>query len=716
MKKLFYLLSILLVVILASCGDEAQKEEVKLTDPQIDAEVCLELGHYWNMSSVAFSPDGKYIISSAYDRSLRKWDTETGNQVKVLQAASPDEKIGNFISLDFSPDGKKIAAGTDDYKIWIINAETLKKEKVIEAGDYSVKSLAFSPDGAKLASGSYEKVVKIWDAASGELAQSFDGHTQTITALEFTPDGSKLASASEDSTVRIWDLAEEGKMHKTLEIANQVDDIEFSADGAILACNSNYQKQLQIWDIAKGKQIATIEEWFTSIEKGADSTQILTANNSEIKAWNIKTGEEIKKIAEIGGRKLSVCTKNNLLAVLNNDAVNLIDMQSGAKKMHFGKDVRYPQKIHFSPTGRFIVTENSHTSSVGGPDLLSYPIDTTMKFTAYHTSGSGNNILDFEPGKDVLFTEHSYGDLAFHDLKSGNSIRGFEDKFTTPVIITPDGASIIAKDKENNELYAIYDAQTGEKKQDLITTDEYYKWGAVSEDGKYYVLKTLKFLKVFELPSGKEVKSYEGYDKFGEILFLTTTSDGKYVVGDKSSGKFTLKDIMTGAETLRVSGEGLDNIYSAAICPAKKTLVFGTEDWSILLFNVETKQVTKTMKGHKALVSDVAFSPNGKYVVSASQDKQMKIWDVANGAELLTILGLEKIGEYDGETKDYVVVAPNGRIDGTEAGIKKVVYMKKGEEIVPVDKYWDKIYTPNLLGKTLGQDFVSNEEEEKESK
>ena len=81
------------------------------------------------------------------------------------------------------------------------------------------------------------------------------------------------------------------------------------------------------------------------------------------------------------------------------------------------------------------------------------------------------------------------------------------------------------------------------------------------------------------------------------------------------------------------------------------------------------------------------------------------VWETATGLELLTILGLEKMGEYEGESKDFVIVAPNGRIDGTKEGINYVLYMQKEKEIVPATEYWDKIYTPNLLGRTLGQDF-----------
>ena len=117
-------------------------------------------GHAEGVTSVAFSPDGKYIVSGSEDTTIRMWDAQTGKLV-----------------LD------PFEGHTDD-----------------------VNSVAFSPDGKYIVSGSWDKTIRLWDALAGKLASGqFEGHTDTVTSVAFSTGGEYIISESDDKTIQIRD-------------------------------------------------------------------------------------------------------------------------------------------------------------------------------------------------------------------------------------------------------------------------------------------------------------------------------------------------------------------------------------------------------------------------------------------------------------------------------------------------------------------------------
>ena len=693
MKKLLFISA--LALFFYSCSNQNEK----LSDPKIDAKVVMQLGHFWGISDLCFFPDGKKIVSSGWDASVRIWDVELARELIVFKGKTPEESLGNIVKVDVSPDGKKIGAASERGKVYLLNASEGTIHKTIEVSNNRISALAFSPDGKILTCGGYNKTISIIDVATGQISSNLAGHTGIINDLNFDKDGKFIASAGNDSSCVVWDIAAK-KQVKKIKFKFNTNGAQYSSDGSMLAVNINWDKKIYVYDTKNYSEKAVLDGYFTNFVFD-QSNNIIAINGAKTLLLNIKDKKAIKEIQN-GGSNIKISPDGTTLASSSMAGIELFNIESGKKIKNFAMNVRTPSKLHLSPTGRFLISENSHISSVGGPDLLSYPIDTSNKFKSYHTSGSGSNIISFEGEKDILFAEKSWGDLNFYDLTTGATVRGIKDKLTTPVCITPDGKTLVAKDKQTSDSYAIFDISNGEKKQELVNTKAYHYFSGISPDGKYFAMLTMDFFKVWELPSGKEAKAYEGRNDFDNVLFFSML-DEKYVAGMYLSGYFVVKDVLTGAEILRTETKA--SVRDAAFSLDKKSISLACDDWTVKIVDIATKAINKTIKGHEGPVTSVAFSKKGNYVFSSSQDKTVKVWEAATGLELLTILGIEKMGEYEGEGKDFVIVAPNGRIDGTKEGINHVLFMQKGKEIVPVSEYWDKIYTPNLLGRTLGQDF-----------
>jgi WD40 repeat protein len=111
------------------------------------------------------------------------------------------------ISVAFSPDGKQVISGSYDNTIQLWDAVTGASLQIFEGHIYSIMSVAFSPDSKQVASGSCDKTVRLWDATTGESLKILEGHTDRVMSVAFSPDGKQVISSSEDMTIRLWDTA-----------------------------------------------------------------------------------------------------------------------------------------------------------------------------------------------------------------------------------------------------------------------------------------------------------------------------------------------------------------------------------------------------------------------------------------------------------------------------------------------------------------------------
>jgi WD40 repeat protein len=210
-------------------------------------------GHTDAISSVSFSPDGKHIVSAAWDKTVRIWDAQTGRQVG--QPLEGHTKLVN--SAAFSPDGKRIVSASMDHTVRIWDAQTGRQiGQPLEGHTDAVNSAAFSPDGKHIVSASYDNTVRIWDAQTGrQIGQPLEGHTYWVNSAAFSPDGKRIVSASSDKTVRIWDAQTGRQIGQPLEgHTDMVFSAAFSPNGEHIV-SASYDNTVRIWEYPPLQQL-----------------------------------------------------------------------------------------------------------------------------------------------------------------------------------------------------------------------------------------------------------------------------------------------------------------------------------------------------------------------------------------------------------------------------------------------------------------------------
>ena len=154
--------------------------------------------HDVQIESLAFAPNGAYLLSGDNRGYIKVWDIEKqGLAIRPLKAGAA--RVRDIKFLNDTPQSRFVTVGTEgSIKFW--RATDYQVERSISTG--TILNLACSPDGKTLLTAAWDKV-NLWDIHTGTSVFSFK---QEPRAVSFGPDGFTFATGDTDGTLRIWDI------------------------------------------------------------------------------------------------------------------------------------------------------------------------------------------------------------------------------------------------------------------------------------------------------------------------------------------------------------------------------------------------------------------------------------------------------------------------------------------------------------------------------
>lgn len=560
--------------IVTGSGDKT----AKLWDITTGTEIRRFEGHTSGITSLAISPDGKHLLTGSRDSLLKLWDIKTGEEVKCFEGHE-----SSIYSVTFSPDGQMALSGSLDSKAKLWDIKTEKEIKSFDKHLDYVQAVAFSPDGTKILTGSKDKLARLWDIQTGKELKSFKGHEDGIYAVAFAPDGKQILTSSWDATAKLWDIGTENEIKSFVGHTAKLTSGVFSPNGKCIL-TASWDKEARLWDIESGNTILSFKGHTDTIYDAIFSPngkEILTASwDKTAKLWQLPEDKVLKNFEGHEDEIHAVAfSQDHVLTGSKDKSAKLWELSSGKELQSFHGHKAQVYSVAFSPDHQKVLTASRDKSA------------------------------------------------KTWDLKTGKKIQSFEghSDFVYAAVFSPDSKQILTCSKDMTAK--LWDKSTGKEIRSFEGHEDRVYAVAFSPNGKMILTGSWDdTAKLWDAASGKEIQCFEGHD--GKIQAVAFSPDGKHALTGSLDNSAKLWDIKNGTEVKHFHGHS-DDVYAVAFSPDGQQILTGSKDKSAKLWDVTTGQAIKSYLGHGYYVDAVAFSPDGKFVLTGSRDKTAKIWSTS---------------------------------------------------------------------------------------
>ncbi len=254
-------------------------------------------GHTGSILATAYSRDGKKILTSSSDHTVRIWNAADG---KLL--TPPLQHHDDVTAIAFSQDGRYVATGSgESVQVW--DAESGKAiGTAMKTLDEPV-TLAFSPDDKLLATGTEEGRLDAWNWSTGEPLFPFVKYHEGVNTVQFSPDGTHLLASTGDDLSDQIDPRTGKRLNAPMRQSNIAFNGEYSEDGKLIV-TSNHGGLAMLWNAATGMKTGISFKHAASIPVtrfSPDARRVVTASfDHTARVWSTTTGEAITSSLEHG--------------------------------------------------------------------------------------------------------------------------------------------------------------------------------------------------------------------------------------------------------------------------------------------------------------------------------------------------------------------------------------------------------------------------------
>jgi RNA polymerase sigma factor (sigma-70 family) len=576
--------------------------------------------------AVVFTPDGGGLLTSTLKTRLVLWDVATGKERQCFESRvkKGDDAYSGISRLVFSPDGKLLAATFFED---LANDQTLRsgvrlwsvatgKEVLRVGGSLKMEDVppevpypAFSPDGQVLARVGPGGTICLHSTSDGKQKRSLGGADkgEVIGGLVFAPNGKTLAASLNDGRVRLYDAGTGKRLHTFAEGAvrraeapsNQqlsvmplgdadyspdAPPLAFSPDGKTLAVVSA-NNTVRLWDPATGKPLPSPPGHSGAVADLAVSVDgkavITSGTDGTLRRWERVTGKELSRVSVPEGAKVAA----------------------------------------LSPTGRLLAYADETTARIW--DVAARKESVKIELPQDDKGSGLVSLLKFSPDEKVLAIGDWSGAVRLWDAAAGKALRtldvaekggGPSEMLLSVLEFSRDGTTLLTV-RMANPVVPLGQAKAPKAPE-------------AAQELKSYIC-------LWDTATGRVVRRWGAK---GVFLSAALTPDGHAVVTAAADG-VTVWEVATGRERFRT------NRGAVVSCSPDGRVLAAAGGTTVRLLDLHTGKEFAQLKGHEAEVRTLAFTPDGKGLVSGSADSTALVWGVTRPAAKVKELGAERLAE-----------------------------------------------------------------------
>ena len=718
-----------------------------------DAATGRELKRSYNTGIVGFSPDmQRYIQGSGSTFRIRNWETDAvivtiqnttdrvkpvfspagrqvaaltgdGKNIKILDASNGQEiitidgwedGIGRF---GYSADGRNmVLANSENVKVFdIANKRQLRTFSVkVTNGDF--RTAIISPNGGYYivaSNGSDRKgYIKIYDTDSGRELRTLTGHNDYIKALACSPDGQRIISFDEDQVMKIWDAGSGRELRSTeLEVVFiGLGSIAFSPDNRRIVYNTSYGV-ITVLDASNYRELLTIRALprITNAAYTVNEKQAIVQTEDNIYLWDTENGRRVWNMSiqtqYNNFRNIYLSPDKRLFAKVDlptneNEGANNINIY----------DTATGRRIQSRPNGRSLNTF----------DII-WSLDSKQLTTFSYTFFSGGNViaddniiaLNFRNVEDwrsiisdnithspkplldttrLRISDHYFNsDASRIAYRFEDSLQTYETRGTNKLLTitgsfnraqwSPDGRRILTTSSDGT--VRTWDAQTGRQLQVSIR-HENIRPVQYSPDGRQIATGSSgdEYVRAWNAESGAMLWERRIYNRV-EGSSISYSADGRRIIAVTNRPSVYILDSTNGEVVFSSSNE-----RSASLSPDGKWLITASQDGSVRIYSMETgveKVQLITFNDNEWL----AVTPDGYYTASTRGDQYLN----ARVGNTVTVIDRYR-STFNKPAVVQARLSNSGRIASHSEGIASVAVNPAGTRIATVSfdktiKIWD---------------------------
>ncbi len=612
------------------------------------------------VTDVAFHPSDPRVIVSAAGNQVHVWDPTTGEAAKTLLNLGKTDKP--IKSLAFSPDGKFLAVGADDGILRVVQFDTGKLTFVGPSRNARIEKVAYSPNGNLIAVADSNSQVAVYaptkpnalvmtvagvdhgevlgvafspdsgavftcgrdgkarliagpkpdGTPAGNTAtrlRDYVGHDKSVTSLA-TVEGGLLVTGGEDTTVRVWDVASARQLRLFQGHMTRVTAVAARSDGKQVASASE-DGAIRIWDLNTEDEHQAFSEATDSLWAVAfspDGKRVASAGADRIiRVYNPETGKRETVLEGAKAPITSLCflpDSNRLVAAGGDQVVVVWDVNTGKRVQELAGHNSAILAAAATDDGKRVVTGSADRTVRG---------------------------FDLDANKSVWVWSGRSAVCSVAIRKGGKHVAAGLADGTLVVLNVPDGSPTGAPKEVSSQTAHVAGVAS------LAFSRDGSRLASVGGDG------SLRVWTVADEGTLSQLARFDGRSRPGTpappLTGVAFSPDSRFVAAVGADMIVRVWDVQTKSEVRGLRGH-TDWVTSVAFSPDGRYLAsVGVEkDHSLRIFELPALEVS-SRGGHSLAVNAVAVSPDGKRVATAGTDQTIKIWDLATGREVSTLVG-----------------------------------------------------------------------------
>jgi WD40 repeat protein len=390
----------------------------------------------FGFTSVAWSPDGKYLAAGGWDAVVPVWNAR--GRLRLLLTGHTDGAHW----VDWSPDSSTLVTGSDDgtAKVWGITDQGASELMTLAAQEGVISGVAFSGDGTQVMTGSENSAIKIWDV--GPSGDAEWANVPNDGDVMFSRTGRELVTSSvSDGMVTALDIdtGQQRLIGSVRPYGEPVVEHDLSPDGSSVAISygpTNLSQKLSVRDVATGNELFAFDDNVGKVDWSPSGEYLAVGRHGSVSIYD-RSGDIIVTLPGAAGQ----FGPSGLIATYGE--FNPIEVWDWRREELIATLPVGVDQVAFDPSGERIATEDLEIWDVASEKLslrLPYSLrDVTVAFSPDGTHlavGSGDEVRMF-------------------DARSGAALQEFRHRAAFKVVFSPDGSMLASRAADGTRVWAL---------------------------------------------------------------------------------------------------------------------------------------------------------------------------------------------------------------------------------------------------------------------